>query len=218
MIYSYCIPIDDGAAPNPYWDYCTLTICKPVIRRMAKTGDWVVGVGSKNVDGKSYEGKLVYAMKVTHKEKMSDYDDFVTNNCPNKIPAWNNPVYERNVGDAIYDFSIAGIGQRLGVHGIKNKNTDLNGKFALISNHFYYFGDRAVDIPAKFKSIIKQGQGHKSKSNITIESDFINWIGSNGFKLNALVGSPQINVKKNKERSCKIRSDCAKTDLCKITG
>jgi hypothetical protein len=38
-LYSYCIPVDDGAAPNPFWDICTLVICKPVIRRTAQIGD-----------------------------------------------------------------------------------------------------------------------------------------------------------------------------------
>ncbi|MEQ8924467.1 MAG: hypothetical protein RLO81_01575, partial [Fulvivirga sp.] len=64
-LFSYCIPTDDGAAPNPYFEICTLTICKPVIRRNASVGDWIAGVGSKNVCGIDYSGKLVYAMKVT---------------------------------------------------------------------------------------------------------------------------------------------------------
>ena len=49
-IYSYVLRTDDGAAPNPLWGTCTLTICKPVIRRTAKVGDWVIGVGSANVE------------------------------------------------------------------------------------------------------------------------------------------------------------------------
>lgn len=64
-LFSYCIPHDHGAAPNPFWGVCTLTICKPGIRRVAQVGDWVVGVGSVNVGGKDYSGKLVYVMKVT---------------------------------------------------------------------------------------------------------------------------------------------------------
>ena len=47
ILYSYTIPYDDGAAPNPYWGVLTLAICKPVIRRTAEIGDWVVGTGSK---------------------------------------------------------------------------------------------------------------------------------------------------------------------------
>ena len=30
-LYTYCIPYDSGAAPNPFWETCTLAICKPVI-------------------------------------------------------------------------------------------------------------------------------------------------------------------------------------------
>jgi hypothetical protein len=47
-LYSYCILYDDGAVPNPYWDVCTLVICKSAIRRTAKEGDWIVGTGSKH--------------------------------------------------------------------------------------------------------------------------------------------------------------------------
>lgn len=47
-LYTYCIPYDDGVAPNPLWGICTLVICKPGIRRVAKKGDWVVGTVSKN--------------------------------------------------------------------------------------------------------------------------------------------------------------------------
>lgn len=38
-LFSYCIRFDDEAAPNPFWSFCVLTICKPVIRRVAKMGD-----------------------------------------------------------------------------------------------------------------------------------------------------------------------------------
>lgn len=46
-LYSYCIPCDDGAAPNPFEGVCTLVICKPRIRLTAEVGDWIVGTGSK---------------------------------------------------------------------------------------------------------------------------------------------------------------------------
>ncbi len=38
-LYTYCIPYDDGAAPNPFWGQCTLVICKPRIRKVARPGD-----------------------------------------------------------------------------------------------------------------------------------------------------------------------------------
>lgn len=46
-LFTYTIPIDDGAAPNPFRGMCSLAICKPGIRRVAKTGDWVAGLGSR---------------------------------------------------------------------------------------------------------------------------------------------------------------------------
>ncbi|WP_442940102.1 hypothetical protein [Nostoc sp.] len=34
-LFSYCLTCDSGAAPNPFWELCTLAICKPRIRRVA---------------------------------------------------------------------------------------------------------------------------------------------------------------------------------------
>jgi Nucleotide modification associated domain 2 len=66
-IYSYVLRYDDGAAPNPFWDTCTLAICKPTIRRKTQPGDWVIGTGSKNSrcnDGLVHDlsDRLVYAV------------------------------------------------------------------------------------------------------------------------------------------------------------
>ena len=47
-LFSYVLRFDDGAAPNPFGGICTLTICKPAIRRSASVGDWIIGTGSKN--------------------------------------------------------------------------------------------------------------------------------------------------------------------------
>lgn len=69
MLYTYCIPYDDGAAPNPYWGICTLAICKPVIRRVARVGDWVVGTGSSHSPIGDVAGAVVYAMQVTETDE-----------------------------------------------------------------------------------------------------------------------------------------------------
>src|SRR5690606_8959470 len=94
-LYSYVLRHDDGEAPNPYRGTCTLTICKPDIRRTAEVGDWVVGTGSKNSrlkDGNTYDfsDSVVYAMKITRKLSLADYDVFVQKNLPKKIPKWFN--------------------------------------------------------------------------------------------------------------------------------
>lgn len=51
-LFSYILKIDDGAAPNPFWGQCTLTICKPKIRKTADNGDWLsvqVGIITKSL-------------------------------------------------------------------------------------------------------------------------------------------------------------------------
>jgi len=83
-LYSYCIPFDDGAAPNPYWGTCTLVICKPVIRRKAQVGDWIVGTGSKDSPIGNINEKLVYAMKVTQKMTMKEYEEYIRRHLPTK--------------------------------------------------------------------------------------------------------------------------------------
>lgn len=92
-IYSYVLRFDDGAAPNPFWGFCTLTICKPAIRRKAEIGDWVIGTGSKNTKLKEgnnvdFSDSIVYAMKITDKKTLREYDEFCKKHLINKIPKW----------------------------------------------------------------------------------------------------------------------------------
>ena len=83
-LYSYVLRFDDGAAPNPFGGYCTLTICKPRIRRVAKTGDWVIDTGSKNgkKNGKTcnLQDMLVYAMKVKEVIPLAKYEKWCCKN------------------------------------------------------------------------------------------------------------------------------------------
>jgi len=70
-----------GLAPNPFWGLCTLALCKPIIRRTAKIGDWVIGTGSarthtqKSVFEK-FSGSIVYAMKITDRKSLEEYDQY----------------------------------------------------------------------------------------------------------------------------------------------
>lgn len=204
-LFSYCIRFDDGAAPNPYWGICTLTICKPLIRRVAKEGDWVAGIGSKNSPIGDISDHVVYAMKITKKMTMQEYDDFCKKKYPKKIPDWYNEDFRHRVGDCIYDFSDELNPKiRKSVHTEKNKEKDLSGKNALISNHFYYFGDKPIPLPDNLKAIIKEGQGHKSTSNKPYTNDFINWIENPSYEINRINGEPQL-----KEEIMKIEDVCS---------
>ena len=67
-VYSYILTSDTGFAPNPFWGYCTLACCKPMIRRTASVGDWIVGLTPKALGH-----RIAYAMKVSEKITMADY-------------------------------------------------------------------------------------------------------------------------------------------------
>ena len=202
-LFTYCIPYDDGAAPNPYWGVCTLVICKPKIRRTAEVGDWIIGTGSVNPKLGNFGGKVVYAMRVTQKMSMSEYDAFTKKSLREKIPDWHHEDHCRRLGDSIYDFSTDPPKQRVGVHHHGNISTDMRGGFALLSTHFFYFGDKPKPLPPDLMPIVKQGQGHRSTSNVQYYDRFVEWIENLGYRPNTLVGKPQIDLFAHEEMIAK---------------
>jgi len=212
-LYSYCLRYDDGAAPNPFWGICTLVICKPVIRRSAQVGDWIVGLGSANSPLGDISSCVVYAMKVSDKMTMQDYDKYCQTYIPRKLPKWRSRKdYRLRVGDCIYDYSHGEPPKlRWSVHDESNRERDLGGKYALISNHFFYFGDKPLKLPNRLRPIIHATQGHKSNSNQPYLEEFVKWISNCGFKPNKLYGEPQLKSEFITDED--IRAKCALRDL-----
>lgn len=191
-LYTYCIPTDDGAAPNPFWGTCTLVICKPAIRRNAQVGDWIVGTGSVNSPIGDISESVVYAMRVTEKMTMAAYDQFAQLSLPEKLPDLAHSDPRRRRGDAIYDFSTDPPTLRPSVHGEENRETDLSGVYALLSTHFYYFGDKPVALPKKLQPIIKQGQNCRGPANAPYFDAFIAWLEGLGHSPGDVIGTPQL--------------------------
>jgi len=193
-LFSYVVRYDDGAAPNPYGDVCTLVICKPVIRKTAKVGDWIVGLGAKSTPvKKDYSGRIVYVMRVTKKMTMKEYDKYTKKYLPEKIPDLSSAERHRWLGDSIYNFSAKGIPQIKGVHKRENRKKDMSGKFALLSNEFVYFGDQAVPLPSPLKGILHSNQNHRSTLNGPYVNVFLTWWNTNrtDFASRRVRGEPQ---------------------------
>lgn len=216
-IFSYVLRHDDGAAPNPFWGMCTLTICKPVIRRNAAEKDWIIGTGSKNSklkDGKTYDfsKNLVYAMKVTKILSLPQYDAFCKENYKNKLPQWEHQDWRMRMGDCIYDFTNKDITKmRKGVHKEVNKPKDLSGKNSLLSDFFYYFGENPVPIPEDLHLIIKQNQGHKKIENLDLIKLFEDWILT--FEKNNIQSDPQLRYRFDRPQSERQISLCSSHHL-----
>ena len=206
-LYTYCIPGDDGAAPNPYWGICTLNICKPVIRRTARKRDWVVGTGSKQF---GFENKVVYAMEITQTMTMQEYEIFCKKSIPEKIPRWKSKRYKEKVGDCIYDFSDDPPKILDSMHSIENMMTDLGGKCTLLSDHFYYFGDKPEQLPGYLIPIVKQGRGHRSKSNDQYFQLFIDWISTKTKAKNKVYSNPKCKGEYKNLENC--RTICSTRD------
>jgi len=195
-IYSYVLRYDDGAAPNPFWGVCTLTICKPAIRRTAAVRDWVIGTGSVNAtcnDGQRHDlsGSLAYAMKVTQILTMEEYNHYCQKELPAKVPDIGHSDWTKRMGDCIYDYSAGGAPTiRPGVHNEGNRERDLSGQRALLSTHFYYFGEEAVPIPTYLFPLIKKSQGHRKIEDPRLVEAFERWM--EPFPLNVVAGEPQL--------------------------
>jgi hypothetical protein len=193
-LFSYCLRWDKGVAPNPFWGFCTLVVCKPQIRRAAAVGDWVVGTGSSNSPVGDLSGHLVYAMRVSQKLTMREYEEFVRRHCPGKVPDWSNPDPRRRLGDAIYDFSCDPPRVRNSVHTEAHRGRDLGGGYALVSDHFFYFGDQSPRLPDHLRGLARQGPGHQSDANQALLGPFLDWLHREGWEPNRLYGKPQVRL------------------------
>lgn len=177
-LYSYCVRFDNGTAPNPYWGWCTLAICKPAIRRAASEGDWIVGTGSKNDPRGDLSGRVIFVMQVTDIIALEDYDAFAGDYCPRKIPRPTAADWRWRLGDAIYDFSTRPASIRPGDHGhtIHHRRHDLGGSNVLTSRTFWYFGGDGPKLKGRLRTLVIQGKGHRSTMNGTLLPSFLNWI------------------------------------------
>ncbi len=193
-LFSYTIPIDDGAAPNPFHGMCTLAICKPRIRSVAERGDWIAGIGSCNAPSGDLSGHLVYAMRVEDVLTLAEYDRQCRLHWCHRIPNMTSPDLAERLGDCIYDFSQGKPVQRPGVHGPLNRDNDLSGQNVLISRHFYYFGSRALPLPTRLLGICHQARGHRSDANDPFFDDFVKWIDGSGRQVGQLYGWPDFIV------------------------
>ena len=157
--FSYKLTHDDGLAPNPFWEFLTLAVCKPEIRENRNIGDWIAGFSSKELDSSCEIGKekLIYLMKVTGKIPFSKY--------------WNNPKYDikkpdlassdlrKHVGDNIYKPVRMEYEQVPNVrHCSSDMDKDLKSKQVLLSDEFYYFGASAIELPDDIRPKIPFGQ------------------------------------------------------------
>jgi len=146
-LFTYTITRDFGFAPNPFHGLCTLATCKPGIRKSAKVGDWIMGIGGSSLRG--VKRKCILLMKVSEKVSFQDYWD--DERFSLKKPVRNGSRVQM-LGDNIYHKDENGSWIQEDSHhsnpdgSPKPVNLDRDtGRTdqVLVSNYFLYFGGKA---------------------------------------------------------------------------
>jgi len=183
-LYSYIVKHDTGFAPNPFYGYCTLACCKPIIRRKAEEGDWIVGLTPKSAGN-----EIVYFMRVD--DVVPSFGDYWTDSrFRAKKPSQTGELRKR-CGDNIYEPYGKGYRQLPSTHSRKdgtehagNKAHDLSGKRILVSETFAYFGSKPLSLPRELRSLIV-GRGHRCRFSDETKAAFVRFAGTAGFGVRA---------------------------------
>jgi hypothetical protein len=167
----------------------------PVIRRTADKGDWLIGMGGKDLKAK---GRCIYAMRVTGEMTFNEY--WQSDQFRGKRPA-RNGSRKTMVGDNVYHTDPK-TGEWLQENCVHSKpsgeqdqpNTlhDTGTDRVLISEEFYYFGAEAPEVPAKLLDQIgyRNGRGHRVYQKEGCQK-LLDWIkAAAGPEANRILGDP----------------------------
>ena len=184
-LYSYVVARDYGFAPNPFFGFCTLATCKPVIRRTAQIGDWVVGTGSAS-EGR--QDRIVFAMRVTDTMTLDDYwcDSRFLCKRPklsgSKKQAFGDNIYHRDPNSDIWTQDNSHHSHPNGSPNQRNIAHDTKTNRVLVSDDYIYWGGAGPKIPARFsdpKGIdLYARRGHKNKYPDADVQEFVVWLRS----------------------------------------
>lgn len=206
-VYLYVVDHDLGFAPNPYHGVCTLATCKPGIRSTAQVGDWVIGLGGKNLKA---TGKCIFAMRVTKKITFNQY--WFDSEFNDKKPVRNGSK-KMLAGDNIYYLDEeAKWHQAPSIHSEPdgsvnplNLERDTKSNKVLLSTHFYYFGSTAVTLPDGMLKALgyKNGRNHRIFKH-SLADALIQWLEEEHLdSLNLVLGDPFDFEKADKSYSLK---------------
>ena len=178
-LYSYVVDRDYGFAPNPFHGFCTLATCKPVIRRVAQVGDWIVGTGSAY---RSRTGHIVFAMRVSETITFEDYWEHPRFRAkrPNLRgslkQAFGDNIYHKEQESGLWLQEDSHHCHEDGTSNPKNIVNDTQTDRVLVGEDFIYWGGSGPKIPDFHGiDICKRGPAHKSKFPEHVVSALVEW-------------------------------------------
>lgn len=142
-IFIYKLTADNGGAPCIKNDLLSLAICKPRIRKSAKKGDWIIGMGGKSVS--DLKDRLIYIAEVTEVVDGGKYFS-------NKYKERPDCIYEKDGEEYVWKKGST-------YHSQEELNHDLGEHpgyvraICLMSDNFIYFGRNEKPSIEKIKNI-----------------------------------------------------------------
>ena len=202
-VYMYVVDRDFGFAPNPFHGLCTLATCKPPIRKGARIGDWVVGMGGTRLKA---TGRCIFAMKVTRALTFNEY--WAGREFRDKRPVRNGSrvmmvgdnIYQRADDEAVWRQLDSHHSLADGSPNPLNVEKDTKADRVLISHNFYYFGSEAPLVPSRILKHIgfRNAIGHRVFDAESCE-ELISWIASHRDAANMVLADP-FDFKKSEKR------------------
>lgn len=194
-VYIYVVDRDFGFAPNPFHGYCTLATCKPGIRQRADMGDWVIGMGGARLKA---TGRCIFAMRVTGAITFDEYwsdpshrDKRPVRNGSRKMMVGDN-IYHRVAGSHRWHQADSHHSNPDGTPNVHNIANDTKADRVLLSNHFFYFGLRAPDVPVDLLASFgyRNGRNYRVYSELDCKG-LLDWLTQTfGRELNRVVADP----------------------------
>jgi hypothetical protein len=145
-IWGYSLVADNGMAPCIERGILTLCLCKPMIRKSASVGEWVVGFVPKRInDGRVH---VCWAGRIAGIFPMGD--------CEKQFPGRQDAIYKLTVSG--WEFLRADYHEEI-------RDRDLNGKNALIFEPFWYWGGVGMAVADDIDELARYYVGQTAKNS-----------------------------------------------------
>lgn len=178
-VYSYIVEHDLGFAPNPFHGVCSLACCKPRIRKRAKVGEYVLGVGGARP---KLRGHLIYWMRI---DEILTFDQYwADRRFRHKKALVHGTTYLR-YGDNIYHRH-GGIEYRQenSFHsnedgsisrGDLKRDTGTTDR-VLLGREFAFWGRSAMPVPAELACFLRTGRDYRSNFEVEEIEALLTWL------------------------------------------
>jgi hypothetical protein len=181
MLFSYVIEHDLGFAPNPFHGACTLACCKPLIRKGAKLGDYILGTGAV---GPNLEGYLTFWMRVDEVLTFDEYwnDQRFRRKKPRMSATtylrYGDNIYHRGGGDTFkQEDSFHSMEDGSVSVGDLRRDTGTTDK-VLVGHDFAYWGRAGIKVPDHLTFLLKKGPGHRCRFTDEQVAAAMAWLGT----------------------------------------